>query len=46
LPSGDKTIGIGRLLFGDSLIVVLLLNHVRHSVVAWLFGASEEARTW
>src|SRR3954447_9002962 len=40
--SGNGTPGPGRLIFGDATIVFLLLNEVRHRVMARLFGVSRK----
>jgi hypothetical protein len=40
--NGDKNLGAARLLFGDAIIAFLLLNEVRHRIVARVFGVSRE----
>jgi hypothetical protein len=42
MPSGDKSLGAPRLLFGDATLVFLLLNEVRHRIIARLFGVSRK----
>jgi hypothetical protein len=42
MSSGDKSIGAGRLLVGDATLVFLLLNEVRHRIIARLFGVSRK----
>jgi hypothetical protein len=42
MPSGNKSLGAGRRLFGDTRLVFLLLNEVRHRIVARLFGVSRK----
>jgi hypothetical protein len=40
--NGNATLGAGRLVLGDSLIALLLLNEARHHVVARLYGVPRE----
>jgi hypothetical protein len=40
--NGDVKLGAARLFFGDAVIVFLLLNEVRHRIVAWVFGVARE----
>jgi hypothetical protein len=38
----DKHVGGARLLFGDGILLFLLLNEARHRIVAWVFGVARE----
>ena len=40
--SANNNVGFARLFFGDAAIVLLLLNNVRHRMVARVFGVSRE----
>ena len=40
--SANSNVGFARLFFGDAAIVLLLLNNVRHRMVARVFGVSRE----
>lgn len=40
--SAQSNVGFARLFFGDAAIVVLLLNDVRHRIIARVFGTSRD----
>jgi hypothetical protein len=40
--NGDTNLGPARMLFGDGVIVFLLLNEARHRTVARVFGVSRQ----